>query len=225
MQSVAATEAITWSSLAIMSASFTVLIGFIKLMLDLHFEKKKFHHKNIEIAQSSLSANLHKPSLKQRFLTEQVFSLMYRCKLSYDEINVLLRYPNPSRAFELFIKGKMHLKISNNMKSIGFDGNYWSLSIWKLNVYPRDLLHFSKYIFLGMVGSYALAPAIYVVDQGSWFTVPKLGEFFGLIGWVWVFLSSLVSFVFWVYAFKSVAAIGNVGAAFAFVKMVRKSVK
>ncbi|MCU8007188.1 hypothetical protein L5M11_06580 [Shewanella sp. SM87] len=225
MPNAAIPDATTWPSITLMIAILGALIGIIKLIFDFHFEKNKFNHKNLEIVQSTLSANLHKPSLKQRFLTEHVFSLMYRCKLTYDEINVLLRYSNPSRAFELFVKGKAYLKLSNNLNSITLNGCYWSIPIWKRKVYARDLLLLSCYVIFGIIGTYAIAPFVYVYDDGSWFTVPKLFESYGLIGIMWASLSILGSFIFWIFAFKSITSIGNMSAAFRLVEIERKSLK
>ncbi|MDT3320733.1 hypothetical protein Q4Q52_13320 [Shewanella sp. SP1S2-4] len=218
-------EAITWLSPTTMFAILAAFVTVAKLISYLHFERHKFNHKNLEIVLSTLSANLHKPSLKQRFLTEHVFSLMYRCKLTYDEINVLLRYSNPSRAFELFVKGKAYLKLSNNLNSITLNGCYWSIPIWKRKVYARDLLLLSCYVIFGIIGTYAIAPFVYVYDDGSWFTVPKLFESYGLIGIMWASLSILGSFIFWIFAFKSITSIGNMSAAFRLVEIERKSLK
>lgn len=218
-------EAITWPSLAIITATFTVLIGFIKLMFDFHFEKNKFRHKNIEIVQSTLSGNLHKPSLKQRYLTEQVFSLMYRFRLTYDEINVLLRYSNPSRAFELFVKGNEYLNLSNKLNSIVLKKNYIKKSIGNLIFFPRDIIFFIVYGIWGFLGTFSFAIAIYVSETDSWYSVPKILEQFEIIGIIWFFLCIFIGCVFWIFAGKSINRIGNIRAAFTLVEMGDKSLK
>lgn len=225
MPSVATTEAITWPSLAIITATFTVLIGFIKLMFDLHFEKNKFRHKNLEIAQSSLSANLHKPSLKQRYLTEQVFSLIYRCSLTYDEINVLLKYSNPSRAFELFVKGKEYLKLSNKLNSINLKNNYIKKSVGSISVFPREIIFLISYMIFGFLGSLSFAIGVYVIEKDIWFSVLKIFEWSEVLGVTWFVLGIFFGFVFWIFAAKSIGRIGNVRAAFTLVEMSEKSLK
>lgn len=205
--------------ISLMIAALTAFIGIIKLIFDFQFEKNKFNHKNLEIAQSTLSGNLHKPSLKQRYLTEQVFSLMYRCKLTYDEINVLLRYSNPSRAFELFVKGKDYLTLSKNMKSIFFNGHYWQLKIGRFKFYPRDLLHFIRYFFLGFIGVLAFIPAMDIFQDGTWFIVPSMYHAIDLKGIFVFFISMVIGLAFWAFAFKAIASIGRVGSAFEFIEI------
>lgn len=218
MPNAAIPDATTWPSITLMIAILGALIGIIKLIFDFHFEKNKFNHKNLEIVQSTLSGNLYKPSLKQRYLTEQVFSLMYRCKFTYDEINVLLRYSNPSRAFELFVKGKSYLTLSNNMKSILFNGHYWQFKIGRFKFYPRDLLHYFRYFFLGFIGMLAFIPAMDVFQDGTWFIVPGMYYILDLNGIFLFFISIVIGLTFWAFAFKAIASIGRVGSAFEFIE-------
>ncbi|MEJ6521091.1 hypothetical protein PQI64_15145 [Shewanella bicestrii] len=219
MQSEAIADVTTWPSITLMIAILGAFITVAKLITYLYFERHKFNHKNLEIAQSSLSSNLHKPSLKQRFLTEHVFSLIYRCSLTYDEINVLLRYSNPSRAFELFVKGKAYLRLSNNMKSILLNDSYWRLKIGRFKFYPRDLLHFIRYCFLGVIGTFAFIPAMDVFDTGLWFTVPPMFHAFDLKGIYLFVISVTMGSVIWILAIKAILSIGKIGEAFNFIEI------
>lgn len=217
-------EAVTFPSVTTIIASITVFIALMKYLSDFHFEKNKFRHKNLEIAQATLSSNSNKASLKQRFLTEQVFSLIYRFNFSYDEICVLLRYANPSKAFDLFVKGAPYLKLSNNMKSIVFNGNYWQLKLWKFKFYPRDLLHIVRYFILGFIGTYTFAPAIYVFDSGKWFVVPEIFAFLGIHG-IFIFTISVVfGGALWALAFKAIRSVGKISDAFELIE-IGKSLK
>lgn len=212
-------EAVSFPSVTTIIASITVFIALIKYLSDFHFEKNKFRHKNLEIAQATLSSNSNKASLKQRFLTEQVFSLIYRFNFSYDEISVLLRYANPSKAFDLFVKGSPYLMLSKNMKSIVFNGNYWQLKLWRFKVYPRDILHIVRYFIFGFIGTYAFAPAIYVFDSGKWFVVPEIFSFLGLDG-IFLFIISVVfGVVIWGLAFKAIRSVGKIRDAFEFLEI------
>lgn len=217
-------EAVSFPSVTAIIASITVFIALIKYLSDFHFEKNKFRHKNLEIAQATLSSNSNKASLKQRFLTEQVFSLIYRFNFSYDEISVLLRYANPSKAFDLFVKGSPYLMLSKNMKSIVFNGNYWQLKLWRFKVYPRDILHIVRYFIFGFIGTYAFAPAIYVFDSGKWFVVPEIFSFLGLDG-IFLFIISVVfGVVIWGLAFKAIRSVGKIRDAFELIE-IGKSLK
>lgn len=219
MQSAAIADVTTWPNLTLMIPVLTVFIGIVKLIFDFHFEKNKFHHKNLEIAQTSLSSNLYKPSLKQRFLTEQVFSSIYRCSLSYDEINVLLRYSNPSRAFELFVKGNVYLKLSNNMKSIVLNGKYRRIKLGRFKIYPRNILHFIRYFFLGVIAMLLLIPAIDIFQNSTWFTVSSTFSIFDLEGIFIFILSAVAGAAVWVLAFKAIASIGKINYAFKFIEI------
>jgi hypothetical protein len=214
MQSTVSPSEVSWISIPTVIVILTVILTIFRFISFLYFEKHKINLKKIEITESVLSANLHRASLKQRFLAEQVFSSIYRCDLSFDEINVLLRYSYPSYAFVLFSKGKTYLKLSKNMKSIEFKGNYWSISVFKWKVLPRQLLLFSLYLIWGIVGSYALSPIIIVYNEGSWLTVPRLTESINMVGWEWGLLSSAISLICWIFAFKSLASIDKIKAAF-----------
>lgn len=217
-------EAVSFPSVTTIIASITVFIALIKYLSDFHFEKNKFRHKNLEIAQATLSSNSNKASLKQRFLTEQVFSLIYRFNFSYDEISVLLRYANPSKAFDLFVKGSPYLMLSKNMKSIVFNGNYWQLKLWRFKVYPRDILHIVRYFIFGFIGTYAFAPAIHVFDSGKWFVVPEIFSFLGLDG-IFLFIISVVfGVVIWGLAFKAIRSVGKIRDAFELIE-IGKSLK
>ncbi len=222
MPNAAIPDATTWPSITLMIAALTAFIGIIKLIFDFHFEKNKFHHKNLEIAQSTLSENSHKPSLKQRFLTEQVFRLIYRFNFSYDEISVLLRYANPSNAFTLFVQGAPYLNLSKNMKSIELNGNYWQFKIGRFKFYPKDILHFIRYCSLGVIGTFAVVPAIDVFDTSTWFNVPSIFYMIGLKGIFIFIISTIIGLTLWALAFKAIASIGKIGAAFKFIEVDKK---
>lgn len=216
--------AFTFQTIGAIIALMTVLITFLRYLSDFHFEKNKFRHKNLEIVQATLSSNSNKASLKQRYLTEQVFSLIYRFNFSYDEISVLLRYTNPSKAFDLFVKGAPYLKLSNNMKSIVFNGIYWQFKLWKFKFYPRDLLHISSYFIFGFIGTYTFAPAILVFDSGQWFVVPEIFAFLGMHGAYLFTISMVFGGALWALAFKAIRSVGKISDAFELIE-IGKSLK
>lgn len=210
--------------ISLMIAALTAFIGIIKLIFDFHFEKNKFNHKNLEIAQSTLSGNLHKPSLKQRYLTEQVFSLIYRCKLTHDEINVLLKYRNPSQAFDLYVNASQFLELSNKMNSFRLNKHYWRISTRYFSIFPHNIYLMLKYFVCGFIGTIVLFMGFNLLSKND-FINGFFNNWYGMPVWLWAFFAFGGGVIFLAFAFKSIASVGGINKAFTLLDMSDKSLK
>lgn len=206
------------------SAVILLMLPIVKLLSSLYFEKHKINLKKLEIAQSVLSGNLNKPSIKQRYLTEQIFTSIYKYRFSYNEINVLLKYVNPSQAFDLYIKAGHFLELSNKMNSFRLNKHYWRISTRYFSVYPHNLYLMLRYFVCGFIGVIVWAMGFNLLSKND-FVNGLFNDWGYMPVCYWVFLAFVGGIVFFAFAFKSIALVGGINKAFTFIDMSDKSLK
>ncbi|PKH57102.1 hypothetical protein CXF83_14855 [Shewanella sp. Choline-02u-19] len=212
-------------SFSVVGAILAAAFPLFKLLSFLHFEKHKINLKKLEIVNSVLSKNPKNPSIKQRYLVEKIFSSIYKCELSYEEIYGLLKFENPSKAFDLYPKARKCLELSKKKNSFRLNRSYRKFKFIKLSIYPYNIYQFSRYFLFGFLGTVIFLHAFQVlldssIDdrminglfQPSWLSLPV---------WFWIFSIVAAGIVLWVYAIRSLFTIGCVDNAFLLVGMYK----
>ncbi|WP_158683042.1 hypothetical protein [Shewanella sp. WE21] len=206
------------------SAVILLMLPIVKLLSSLYFEKHKINLKKLEIAQSVLSGNLNKPSIKQRYLTEQIFTSIYKHRFSYNEINVLLKYMNPSQAFDLYVNAGQFLELSNKMNSFRLNKHYWRISTRYFSIYPHNIYLMLKYFVCGFIGIIVLFMGFNLLSKND-FINGFFNNWYGMPVWLWAFFACGGGVIFLAFAFKSIASVGGINKAFTLIDMSEKSLK
>ncbi|WP_394230179.1 hypothetical protein [Shewanella colwelliana] len=208
---------ISWISISAVSAILLAVIPLLKYLSTLYFEKHKINLKKLEIAASVLSDNLDSPTFKQRYLAEQVFRNIHGFRFSYHEIKVLLKYHEPSLAFDLYVKGYRYLAWSKNFKHIQMKGQYRSLSVFGFKLYLADIRFIIGYFSLGFACVYATLLSI------STIVLMNGGETFNSLFFAAVY--AFTSIISGIMAFHFIASVGSIKYAYQLLDMKVKSLK
>ncbi|MGY1488702.1 hypothetical protein ACW4YW_04740 [Methylobacillus pratensis] len=99
--------------------------------------------------------------LRNPLIVEQAFYTFFRKRYSYEAIRCLLKYPNPTRAFSLYDKGRNYLEVRN--QRIYFEEKYASAR-------KRKWLRRLKYI---------VAYILVMIFLYSLIFYPRLSDYFG----------------------------------------------
>lgn len=202
-----------YPKLFLIAFCFLILIPLLRVLISHYFGSRMVGLKKIELVNDILSRDLNRPSKKQRFLTEQAFSVMYNFKIDYDEIKALLHYKKPSKAFRLFKKAHKYLEISRSGKSMVLKSNYCKLGKSIFTFYPLNLWYSLIYFVNASLASLFFLPCWLIYKSGDWFD-----RDFILQNWFWAAMSFLVAMIFIVLALKSLWSVGTIKYAFELVE-------
>ena len=218
MPSPALNSDISLLSVSAVVVVLTAVIPLFKLLLSLYFERHKINLKKLEIVDSVLSKNLKKPSIKQRYLAEKIFTSIYKCDLSYDEIYVLLKFANPSRALDLYTKASLFIELSNKKNSFRLKSRYRSIQSRVITRYLFDLYQLALYFIFAFFGvwvllftyNFALKIGLDEVLSDTWLALPA---------WMWFLALVVMALVSLACGVKSILTMGKIKYAFALVDM------
>jgi hypothetical protein len=178
-----------------------VLIGLLIKILNYKIEGKKVSLQHIAIADSVLKPNLNKADKKQKYLTERLFESMYKYRLSYSEIVILLNCNNQSAAIRLFLQSEYFLKLSNSERSFVLKEKENKFSIHGRSVFATGVLLFLRYVAIGFLSIFLFVAAYYFfpnfsgdvqAEQITNLAVSVLLFFFGLLGSILAFRTLLI---------------------------------
>ncbi len=199
-------------------AILTVVLLLFKLLSFLHFEKHKINLKKLEIVDSVLSKNLKNPSIKQRYLVEKIFTSIYKCELSYDEIYVLLKFKNPSRSLDLYPKASPFIELTNKKNSFRLKNRYRLIKSRTITRCLHDLYLLARYFLFAFIGAWVL---LFTFNTILKIGLAKVLSDTWLSGPIWLWLMAMViaALVSLAHGIKSLLSIGSIKSAFTLVDM------
>lgn len=152
----------------------TVFAALLKLFLSLYTESKKISLQKLELADNLLKFNLEKPSPTNRFLTEQLFLSMFKCRFEYEQIKVLLKSQAPLESFILFKSGRRFLKLSKSKKSLVLKKRYQTFKVFNWEIQRQSVRELIEYFVMAMLAAFMFVLTWLIYKRGGLFNVDWL---------------------------------------------------